>query len=55
VSERVGYIARVRKLARRAAAAYLTQRRELGFPLLTDPNERERWLPAAKQEAKSGA
>ena len=34
VTERVGYIARVRKLARRAAAAYLKQREEMGFPLL---------------------
>jgi glycyl-tRNA synthetase alpha chain len=33
VSERVGYIARVRKVARRAAVAYLKQREELGFPL----------------------
>ncbi len=34
VSERTGYIARVRKLARSAASAYLQQREELGFPLL---------------------
>jgi glycyl-tRNA synthetase alpha chain len=33
VSERVGYIARVRKLARRSAVAYLKQREEMGFPL----------------------
>ena len=33
VSERVGYIARVRKLARRAAVAWVKQREELGFPL----------------------
>ncbi len=33
VSERVGYIARVRKLARRSAVAFLKQREELGFPL----------------------
>ena len=33
VSERVGFIARVRKLARRSAQAYLKQREELGFPL----------------------
>jgi len=53
VSERVGYIARVRKLARRATAAYAEQRRALGYPLITDAAERERWLargaePAAK-------
>jgi len=34
VTERVGYIARVRKLARRAAGAWLKQREELGYPLL---------------------
>jgi len=34
VTERVGYIARVRKLARRAAASWLKQREELGYPLL---------------------
>ena len=33
VSERVGYIGRVRKLARRAALAYVKQREELGHPL----------------------
>src|SRR5436309_14972321 len=60
VSERVGYIARVRKLARKVAAAFVKQRRELGFPLIVDPAERERWLPKAKeaeesQEAARGA
>ena len=44
VSERVGYIARVRKLARKAALAFVRQRRELGFPLITDEAERARWL-----------
>jgi glycyl-tRNA synthetase alpha chain len=34
VTERTGYIARVRNLARRAAQAYLARREELGFPLL---------------------
>jgi glycyl-tRNA synthetase alpha chain len=33
-AERVAYIGRVRKLARRAAKAFLEQRKELGFPLL---------------------
>ena len=44
VSERVGYIARVRKLARRAALAYGAQRAERGYPRLHDAAERERWL-----------
>lgn len=44
VSERVGYIGRVRKLARRAALAYVEQRAELGYPMLKDPAERARWI-----------
>ena len=55
VSERVGTIARVRKLARRAAVAYARQRRELGYPLIRDEAERARWLAAAEGEAKRGA
>ncbi len=34
VTERTGYIARVRNLARGVAEAYLNQREQLGFPLL---------------------
>ncbi|MBW1895258.1 MAG: glycine--tRNA ligase subunit alpha [Deltaproteobacteria bacterium] len=34
VTERTGYIARVRKLARACAEAYLKQRREMDFPML---------------------
>ena len=41
VTERVGYIARVRKLARKAAGVYLKQREEMGFPLLRGPKEAE--------------
>ena len=44
VSERVGYIGRVRKLARRAAQVYLEQRTALGFPMLVDPAERAKWI-----------
>ena len=51
VSERVGYIARVRRLARKAATAFVTQREALGFPLLRDAAERARWVkPAAASE-----
>jgi glycyl-tRNA synthetase alpha chain len=46
VSERVGIIARVRKLARLAARTYLESRREQGFPWLS-PGEREKHLPEA--------
>jgi len=35
VTERVGYITRVRNMARRAAEQYLAIREEMGFPLLT--------------------
>ena len=56
VSERVGYIGRVRKLARKATAAYVKQRAEMGYPLIKDDAERERWLAkAAEAEAKRGA
>jgi glycyl-tRNA synthetase alpha chain len=34
VTERTGYIGRIRKLARRIALAYIAQREALGFPLL---------------------
>jgi glycyl-tRNA synthetase alpha chain len=34
VTERTGYIGRIRKLARRIALAYVEQREALGFPLL---------------------
>ncbi len=34
VTERTGYIARIRNIARSCAKAYLTQREDLGFPLL---------------------
>ncbi len=39
VSERTNYIGRVRSLARMVAAAYLEQRRELGFPLIKEEGE----------------
>lgn len=67
VSERVGYIGRVRQIARKAALAYHHLRAELGYPLIPDPSERERWLAqyaesqtrnqaqAAKRAAKEGA
>ncbi len=37
VSERTGYIARVRNLAKLCARGYLAQRGEMGFPLLREP------------------
>jgi glycyl-tRNA synthetase alpha chain len=40
VTERTGFIARVRNLARAAAAGYVKSREDLGFPLLKE-NEAE--------------
>ena len=51
VSERVGYIGRVRKLARKAAVAYVKLREELGYPLLKDASEREKWIKPAETPA----
>lgn len=36
VTERVGYIARIRKLARRCAEMYVLQRQELNYPLIKE-------------------
>src|SRR5207245_8141143 len=56
VSERVGYIGRVRKLARKAALAWVRLREELGFPLIKDPAERARWVkPKEGADGKDGA
>ena len=54
VTERVQYIARVRKLARGCAEAFLKQRVEMGFPLIADPAERERQTIAFQALLKSG-
>jgi glycyl-tRNA synthetase alpha chain len=43
VSERQGYILRVRNMARMAAKAYLDLRESMGFPLLKDVTERPTW------------
>ncbi len=48
VSERVAIIARIRRLARRAASAYVESRRALGFPWIRDEAERRKHLPAAE-------
>ncbi len=44
VSERVNYIARVRKLANRCARLYLKNRLKKGFPLLKDPEQKKQAL-----------
>jgi glycyl-tRNA synthetase alpha chain len=50
VSERVGYIGRVRRLARQAALSWLARREEMGFPLLAKPA-----LPAEAEVVSKGA
>ncbi|HUT53503.1 MAG TPA: glycine--tRNA ligase subunit alpha [bacterium] len=44
VTERVTRILRVRTLAKKCAEAWERQRFELGFPLVPDLDDRERWL-----------
>ena len=48
VTERVGYIERVRRLAQRTARAYVAQREEMGHPLLN------RWKPKVEEEKVLG-
>jgi len=55
VSERVGYIARVRRLARRAAQAYVEQRARLRFPLEPDEVKRAAWVEKYGLERKAEA
>jgi hypothetical protein len=56
VSERVGFIARVRKIARRAAVAHAKLREELGYPLIRDEAERAKWVkPLAPEGGVTGA
>ncbi len=55
VSERVGYIGRVRKLARAAAVAYANLRGELGYPLIKDEAERARWVKSFQDESARAA
>lgn len=44
VTERTGYIARVRNIARIVAKEYLEQRKRLGYPLLKDAELREKFV-----------
>jgi glycyl-tRNA synthetase alpha chain len=52
VSERVGYIGRVRKIARRATLAWVEQREAMDYPLITDPAERAKWVKPKAESAK---
>jgi glycyl-tRNA synthetase alpha chain len=44
VTERTGYIARVRNLARIVAGRYIEQRKKMGYPLLKDEKLRQVFL-----------
>jgi glycyl-tRNA synthetase alpha chain len=55
VTERVKTIARVRRLARRAAGEWLKQREAMGYPLLRDPAERAQRLRSAEDAPGEGA
>ncbi|HHW07911.1 MAG TPA: glycine--tRNA ligase subunit alpha [Clostridia bacterium] len=56
VTERTGFIARVRHLARMCAQGYLAEREKLGYPLLKDPAAREKLgLPPLGSRTQDGA
>ncbi len=48
VTERTGYIARIRDLARLIAIEYTSSREKLGFPLLKDKQKSSKKIPALK-------
>jgi glycyl-tRNA synthetase alpha chain len=50
VTERTGYIGRVRNIARIVAKEYLEQRKRLGYPLLKDENMRQQLLQEVEVE-----
>jgi glycyl-tRNA synthetase alpha chain len=54
VTERTGYIGRIRGLARKVALRYIEQREELGFPLLARADSRDGAEPGPAR-ADSGA
>jgi glycyl-tRNA synthetase alpha chain len=55
VTERTGYITRVRRLARKAALLYIAQREELGFPLLAGGGKDVPEAGAGERPPKDGA
>jgi glycyl-tRNA synthetase alpha chain len=55
VTERTGYIARVRRLARKAALLYVSQREELGFPLLPPGDPRRRTAVGGRGAEQGGS
>lgn len=51
VTERAGYLARIRNMARSIARAFVAERKKLGFPLIKDEAQRQALL-ADEEEAK---
>ena len=52
VTERMGYILRVRTLARLCAEGYLKQREEMGFPLLQRGSQQESVIRERQTESR---
>ncbi|GJM48065.1 glycine--tRNA ligase subunit alpha [Weissella soli] len=50
VTERAKYLSRIRNMAREVARAFIDVRKELGFPLLKDPELRAKYLPVDEEE-----
>lgn len=50
VTERAKYLSRIRNMARQVARAFIDVRKELGFPLLKDPELRAKYLPVDEEE-----
>ncbi|UQS86543.1 glycine--tRNA ligase subunit alpha [Nicoliella spurrieriana] len=50
VTERAGYLSRIRKMARSVAKAFIEERRKLGFPLIKDEKKRQELLKDDKED-----
>ncbi len=50
VTERAKYLSRIRNMARQVARAFIDVCKELGFPLLKDPELRAKYLPVDEEE-----
>ncbi|WP_367341725.1 glycine--tRNA ligase subunit alpha [Limosilactobacillus sp.] len=50
VTERAGYLARIRNMARKLARAFVAERKKLGFPLIKDEKLRQSLLKDDKEE-----
>ena len=51
VTERAGYLARIRNLSREIAKIFVEERAKLGYPLLS-PEEEQKWLEEEKKKKK---